>query len=165
MSTSFPVKCHLPLITTRIEFKFNVLSPPPQITARRDLGAHIRRQNRRDLVAPYYTAGGSRSTHIRDCDRDVTPARSQSVRFNRSESPLSDLSDDKTDDKTDDKSSGKIKKPAGEAGRANSGGYDLQTTLGWDYERYNKFSVSPQVIFQKSTSIHCCYRSILMMRS
>ena len=152
MSTSFPVKCHLPLITTRIEFKFNVLSAPPQITARRDLGAHIRRQNRRDAVAPYYTASsGSRSTHtIRD--RDITPgpasARSQSVKFNRSlrsESPLSDLP---TDDETvDDKSSGKIKKPAGEAGRANSGGYDLQTALGWDYERYNKFNVSPQVRF------------------
>jgi hypothetical protein len=132
MSASFPVKCHLPLITTRIEFKFNVLPAPPQITPRRDLGAHIRRQNRRDSVAPY-----SYSAHF----RDVTPqaARSQSVKFDcsrdrrRSESPPSSESDDDFE---------KIPKPPGEAGRVNSGGYDLQTALGWDYEQFNKFSVS-----------------------
>jgi hypothetical protein len=126
MSASFPVKCHLPLITSRIEFKFNVLPTPPQITPRRDLGAHIRRQNRRDSVAPY-----SRSTHF----RDITPARSQSV-VSRSQSPSSDSSSD------DEKGFEKIRKPPGEAGRLNSGGYDLQTALGWDYEKYNKFCVS-----------------------
>ena len=118
MSASFPIKCHLPLITTRIEFKFNVLPAPPHITPRRDFGAHIRRQNRRDSVTPY-----SRSTHF----RNVTPARSQS--------PSEHFSDG-------EKGFEKIRKPPGEAGRVNSGGYDLQTALGWDYEQYNKFTVS-----------------------
>lgn len=120
---SFPVKCHLPLITTRIEFKFNVLSAPPQITPRRDLGALIRRQNRRDSVTPYDRGSSTL--------RDLTPARS--IRF---ESPLSDLPSDIENDIE------KISKPPGEAGRVNSGGYDLQTALGWDYELYNKFCVS-----------------------
>jgi hypothetical protein len=124
MSASFPVKCHLPLITSRIEFEFNVLSAPPQITPRRDFGAHIRRQNRRDSVTPY-----GRSNY-----RDVTPARS--LRF-RSESPLTDIHSD-----NDENDIQKIRKPPGEAGRVKSGGYDLQTALGWDYEFYNKFSVS-----------------------
>lgn len=125
--SAFPTKCHLPLITARIEFKFNVLPSPPQITPRRDFGAHIRRQNRRDSVAPY-----SRSTL-----REVTPARSRSLRFDRSESPLTDLSDDESENGFE-----KISKPPGEAGRINSGGYDLQTALGWDYELFNKFCVS-----------------------
>jgi hypothetical protein len=127
MSASFPVKCHLPLITSRIEFKFNALPTPPQITPRRDLGAHIRRQNRRDSVAPYST-----STHF----RDVTPARSQSVVFSRSSdsTPSPDLSSD------DDRGTEKIPKPHGEVGRIN-GGYDLQTALGWEYEEFNKFCV------------------------
>ena len=124
MSASFPVKCHLPLITSRIEFKFNALPTPPQITPRRDFGAHIRRQNRRDSVSPYST-----STRF----RDITPARSHSVVFGRSDTP-SDLSSD------DDKGSEKIPKPHGEVGRTN-GGYDLQTALVWEYEQFNKFCV------------------------
>lgn len=131
MSASFPVKCHLPLITTRIEFKFNVLSTPPQITPRRDFGAHIRRQNRRDSVAPY-----SRSTHF----RDVTPARS--VIFDRSDSETPPLASDHSSSSDDENGFEKIRKPPGEAGRVNSGGYDLQTALGWDYEQFNKFCVS-----------------------
>jgi hypothetical protein len=109
---SFPIKCHLPLITTRIKFKFNVLPSPPQITPRRDLGAHIQRQNQWDSVALY-----SRSTF-----RDVTP---MSLRFN-------DL----------EKGFEKFSKPPGEGGRVNRGGYDLQTVLCWDYELFNKFCVS-----------------------
>jgi len=124
MTASFPVKCHLPLITSRIEFQFNALPTPPQITPRRDLGAHIRRQNRRDSISPYST-----SRHF----RGVTPARSQS---GRSDTPPSHLSSD------DEKGSEKIPKPHGEVGRVNGGGYDLQTALGWEYEQFNKFCVS-----------------------
>ena len=123
MSSSFPVKCHLPLITTRIEFEFNVLPAPPQITPRRDFGAQIRRQNRRDSVAPY-----SHSSLF----REVTPARSSAFLS------LADLSSDDDSEKGFDK----IRKPPGEAGRVNSGGYDLQTALGWDFEQYDKFCVS-----------------------
>ena len=48
----FPIKSHLPLITTHIEFQLKELPPPPQITPRRDLGAHLRHQARRNSV-PY----------------------------------------------------------------------------------------------------------------
>ena len=139
MSSSFPVKCHLPLITTRIEFTFNVLPAPPQITPRRDFGAHIRRQNRRDSVAPY-----SHSTHFWDVNR----ASSQTGIFDHSGSPsLADLSSD------DEKDFDKIRKPPGEAGRVNSGGYDLQTALGWDFEQYDKFCVS-LLLVTRLQSIH-----------
>src|ERR1700678_2169047 len=79
MSTSLPIKCHLPLITTRIEFQFNVLPPPPQITPRRDLGAVIRRQAQRAM--PYTLSG-----------RGNTPITTQ-----RAESPLTDIADSDTE--------------------------------------------------------------------
>jgi hypothetical protein len=124
MSTSLPVKCHLPLITTRIEFRFNVLPPPPQITPRRDLGAVIRRQARR--ATPY-----GRS------NRGDTPIRA--------ESPLTDIPDSDTDSRSDDesrRSSHKISKPKGEAGKSNSGGYNLQDAMGWENEEFSTFTVS-----------------------
>jgi hypothetical protein len=124
MSTSLPVKCHLPLITTRIEFQFNVLPPPPQITPRRDLGAVIRRQARR--ATPY-----GRS------NRGDTPIRA--------ESPLTDIPDSDTDSRSDDesrRSSHKISKPKGEAGKSNSGGYNLQDAMGWENEEFSTFTVS-----------------------
>jgi len=129
MSASFPVKCHLPLITSRIKFMFNALPTPPQITPRRDLGAHIRWQNRRDSVSPYST-----SIHF----RGVTPARSQSVVFGRSDTPSS-ASDVCSDN---GKGSDKIPKPHGKGRRVNGRGYDLQTALGWEYEQFNKFCIS-----------------------
>jgi hypothetical protein len=129
---AFPVKSHLPLITTRIEFQLKELPPPPQITPRRDLGAHLRRQARRNSVPysrPRYTS-------------EEAPVRHPSVRFNpRPLSPLSELSDsDKSGDENRD--APKIPKPKGEAGRSNSGGYNLQEALGWEEKRYSEFTVS-----------------------
>lgn len=129
---SFPIKSHLPLITTRIEFKYNLLPPPPQITNRRDFGAHIRRQARHKSV-PY-----SRPRH-----RKKTPARAQSVGFNHrseSESSLSELSDSEQSDQ--EESVGLIPKPPGEAGKGGSGGFNLAKALGWDQKRYEEFTVS-----------------------
>src|SRR5271156_4337218 len=107
MSASLPVKCHLPLITTRIEFQFNVLSPHPQITLRRDLGAVIRRQARR--ATPY-------SRHN---------TKSVAVTGHRDDSPLTDIDDSDIDNPDElGKSimpSRKILKPKGEAGKSNSG--------------------------------------------
>src|SRR5271154_3336857 len=117
MSASLPVKCHLPLITTRIQFQFNVLSAPPQITPRRDLGAIIRRQARR--TTPY--------TRF---NREDTP-----ITMRRAESPLTDIVDSDTDiSDTEEttKSGHKILKPRGEAGRSKSGGYNLQVAMGWE---------------------------------
>ena len=112
----FPVKSHLPLITTRIEFQLNKLPPPPQITSRRDLGTHLRRQGRRNAV-PY-------SRHL------------------RSMSPLSGLSNSGNSSDEENSDATKIPKPKAEAGRSNSGGYNLKEVLGWEEERYSKFTVS-----------------------
>ena len=144
MSASLPVKCHLPLITTRIEFQFNILSPHPKITLRRDLGAVIRRQARR---ATPYTRLNPRSVALRE------------------ESPLTNISDndsevDESDPGESSMSSRKISKPKGEAGKRNSGGYNLQEAMGWEDKEFAMFTVSQanhvlkrhQITF--STEIH-----------
>jgi len=116
MSASLPIKCHLPLITTRIEFQFNVLSPHPEITLRRDLGAVIRRQARRPT--PY----------TRRNPRDIP------VSARRAESPLTEIEDDS--DGESRMPSHKILKPKGEAGKSNSGGYNLQDAMGWEDKEF-----------------------------
>jgi hypothetical protein len=155
MSTSLPIKCHLPLITPRTEFQFSVLPPPPQITPRRDLGAAIRRQTRR--ATPY-----TRS------NRGATP---NSPITHHAESPLTDIREsDTSDSDTSDSDtsdveekttfSHKILKPKGEAGRKNSGGYNLQVAMGWEDEDFAKFAVRSSLSSSKnhqitfSTEIH-----------
>lgn len=128
----FPVKSHLPLITARIEFQLKKLPPPPQITPRRDLGAHLRRQARRSSV-PY--------SHPRYTSEEA-PVRNQSPGFGRSESPLSDISESDSESSSDENTLHRIPKPKGEAGRSNSGGYNLKQALGWEEERYSEFTVS-----------------------
>jgi len=127
---SFPIKSHLPLIITRVEFKFNELPPPPQITTRRDFGAHIRRRARHNSM-PYNRARG----------------RSVGLSF-QSHSSLSDLSDteESIDGDNDQSISPLIPKPKGEAGKANSGGYNLKNALGWTERRYEEFDVSFNVL-------------------
>jgi hypothetical protein len=56
-------------------------------------------------------------------------------------SPLSDLDSDKSDDENCD-TPNRIPKPKGEAGRSNSGGYNLMDALGWEEKRYHEFTVS-----------------------
>ena len=131
---SFRIKSHLPLITTRIEFDFNSLPPPPQITTRRDFGPHVRRRALRNSV-PY----------SRPRVREQTPARARPIAFGlQSDSSLSDLSD--TEESIDgDKGPSilpLIPKPGGEAGKVNSGGYNLESALGWTKKRYDEFDVS-----------------------
>ena len=132
----FPVKSHLPLITTRIEFQLKELPPPPRITPRRDLGAHLRRQARHNSV-PY-----SRPR----CTSEETPVRNhrQSIGFDlRSVSPLSLMSDSgSSSDEDNGDTPNMIPKPKGEAGRSNSGGYSLKKALGWEEKRYSEFTVS-----------------------
>jgi hypothetical protein len=136
MSTSLPVKCHLPLITTRIEFQFNVLSPPPHITPRRDFGAVIRRQARR--AKPY------------------TRSNREEITTHRAESPLTEISDSEigiSEIEETTTSSHKISKPAGEAGKRNSGGYSLQVAMGWEDEEFAKFTVSQDFHILKNHEI------------
>jgi hypothetical protein len=129
--SSFPIKPHLPLITNRLEFKFNLLPPPPQITTHRDLGAHIRRQARHNS-APY-----SRRP------REKTPVRAQPIRFDlESDSSLSDLSCSEDGEDTAKSLSELIPKPLGEAGKVNSGGFNLEKELGWNKKRFSEFTVN-----------------------
>lgn len=139
MSTSLPIKCHLPLITTRIEFQFNNLSPPPQITPRRDLGAVIRRQARR--ATPYSLS-----------NRKDTP-----ITTRRAESPLTELSESEKDMSDEEEtSSHKILKPKGEVGKSNSGGYNLQAAIGWEAEKFARFNVSQVFhVIKKNIKITC----------
>jgi hypothetical protein len=130
---SFPIKPHLPLITTRTEFKYNTVPPLPEITIRRDLGAHIRHYARRKSSVPY-----TRPKY----NRRMTPVMARSVGFDsdaRAESPMSELSSSEDEDGP---SIPKIPKPNGEVGRTNSGGYNLQKALSWDTLRYENFIVS-----------------------
>ena len=128
MSASLPIKCHLPLITTRIKFQFNVLSPHPQITLRRDLRAVIRRHVRR--ATPY-------SQHHME---------GVAAKANRTESPLTDIDTDNPDtDNPEGESimpSRKILKPKGEAGKSNSGGINLRDAMGWEDKDFTTFTVS-----------------------
>jgi hypothetical protein len=131
---TFPMKSHLPLITTRIEFQLKKLPLPPQITPRRDLGAHLRRQARLNSL-PY-----NRPTSR--CTSEEASVRNKSVRFNdHSLSPLSEIDSDKSGDE-DNRDAPKIPKPKGEPGRMNSGGYNLKEALGWEEKRYSEFTVS-----------------------
>ena len=41
----------------------------------------------------------------------------------------------------------KILKPKGEAGRSNSGGYNLQVAMGWENEEFAKFNVNRDFMF------------------
>ena len=131
---SRPIKSHLPLITTRIEFKFNLLPPLLQLTTRRDFGAHVRQHMRRNS-----------SPYDRPKARTKTPAITQSIMVNfQSDSALSNISDAEEDEDSPS-SSRLIPKPGGEAGKVNSGSYNLENALGWTKKRYKEFSVSSPV--------------------
>ena len=144
---SFPIKLHLPLITTRTEFKHNTLPPLPEITPRCDLGAHIRHYTRRRSVPytrPMYTRGMTPMARSVGFDvRSDSPVHTRGmtrVGFDvRSDSPLTDLSPSEIEDNP---GTSKIPKPIGEVGRTNSGGYNLQKALSWDTARYESFIVS-----------------------
>ena len=127
---SSPIKSHLPLITTRVEFKFNELPPSPQITTCCDFGVHIRRRAQHNSM-PYNQARG----------------RSVGLGF-QSDSSLSDLSDteESIDGDNNQSISPLIPKPRGEAGKANSSGYNLKKVLGWTERRYEEFDVSFNVL-------------------
>ena len=147
------VQSHQPLITTRIIFRYNELPPPPQITAREKYPPNLRRRARQ-MLAPYQ----KRPVLFRS-ECSMSPGRNMStVRFEssapvehsvnlhlRSESPLSnlsDMSDNSGASDSNERGALLIPKPPGEAGRANSGGYNLQEKLGWDEKRFKEFTVS-----------------------
>ena len=123
---SFTVKPHLPLISTRIRFDFEVLQPPPTISLRQDHGKHIKRRSRRSRT-PYECKIQNR--------RSPTPPVL--------DSELSELSNDEgSEGEAASESKGSIAKPPGEAGRSNCGGFNLEKALNWDGDKYNRMIVS-----------------------
>ena len=130
----FPVKSHLPLITTHIKFQLKEL-PPPQITLRQDLGAHLQHQAWHNSV-PY--------GHPR-CTSEENPVKNhqQPIRFDLClMSLLSDMLESGSSSDDDDDAPNTILKPKGEAGRSNSSRYNLKKALGWEEKHYSKFTVS-----------------------
>jgi hypothetical protein len=132
---SHSVKPHLPLITNRVEFQFTALLLPPTITLRQDFRRITRRQIHRHKT-PYGRA------HSREC----TPRRLPDFGMtDPNDSDLSDLSSASDDDNGSTSSTSKvdkIPKPPGEAGRKNSGGFNLEKALGWTSAKYNQLAVS-----------------------
>jgi hypothetical protein len=131
----FSVKPHPPLISTRIEFQINHLPPPPSITLRQDLGRHVKHRIRRKNI-PYSRRIPEVSEHSSHEEID-------------SGSPLSSISGCETSEDEDMVNvtvgqKKKVPKPPGEAGRRNSGGFNLEKALGWEVERYNDMIVSFQ---------------------
>lgn len=73
--------------------------------------------------------------------------RRQTTPFNRvdEESDSTDESGLTDSPESEDKALAKIPKPPGEAGRKNSGGFNLQEVLGWNDDKYRTFMVGHRV--------------------
>ncbi|KAF8178734.1 hypothetical protein BJ912DRAFT_929879 [Pholiota molesta] len=158
-----PIKSHLPLISTRIEFKYDSLPAPPHVSARRDFTA-ILRKHFRQMSAPYSrNRDSSPMRSVRFRERSDSPVPISIVKGSyggpsihpaqdipaivpnvvrspdRSDSPLTDISDDFSEAGDRNEGHPAIVKPGGEPGRKNSGGYSLQDALGWDEKRFKAF--------------------------
>jgi len=123
----FPVKHPLPVVTARVNFKFNKFPPPPPITLRQNHEKTLRLIRRSRTPYPRSHRHHRQTTPFDNTDRDST------VESNLTDSPESELEDEPV---------AKIPKPPGEAGRKNSGGFNLQEVLGWTDEKYKNFMVS-----------------------
>lgn len=156
-----------PIIAARMEFpSFSIpqyRSPTPET-----LGKHSSTPKRH---APKHASTPKRhSTPQRDAievdsdttsqrtstpKRHATPRRPEgtSVAFEIDEdlgSPLSSLSDDEgPESEKDGEGNSKIPKPPGEAGRPQSGGYNLQDKLGWNDRTYESVVVSMRKVYEK----------------
>jgi len=158
---SYQVHPHQPLITQRVKFRLKRLPPLTTIiTLRQDLGNRAKRQVRRSRT-PY----------------DYQPfARESAPRFTpdveRADTPDSDLSystsESESDEERDVNFTAKIPKPPGEAGRKNCGGFNLEGELGWERDKYNKFTASSRLFIQvieathkfcRNSSANLCQRS------
>ena len=125
------VKPHLPLITNCVEFQLTTLPPPPTISLRQDFERRVRLPIHRK--APYA--------------RSPTPQFDTSMpdirgRYGDSGSDISgtfSLPDIKL--RSMSSRGMKIPKPPGEAGRKNSGGFNLEQELGWTQAEYAELMV------------------------
>lgn len=125
------IKAHQPLITMRVEFQATRLPPRPTLTMRTDLAGRLRLHSQR------FSKRASRepSPFPSRGDEDAGQARDEPM----SDSSLSSLSD--SDGSETETPSGRIPKPAGTAGRPNSGGFNLEEVLGWEKAQFAEFTV------------------------
>ncbi|KJA21907.1 hypothetical protein HYPSUDRAFT_202604 [Hypholoma sublateritium FD-334 SS-4] len=155
------VRLHLPLYTTRIQFELNALPPPPDITVRADLTGKIRqnrhlfpplpditlradlaskiRRNRHTVRSPYERVA-RRSPELRSRPREPTPLHDLYAEA-RGGSPLTSI--DGSDDSEGEvppplPKRRQIPKPPGEAGRRNCGGFNLESVLNWEGNKYKR---------------------------
>lgn len=166
MSSRRVIRRHQPLISLRIPFDVQRLPPPPTITLRKNFQSTLRPSSNRiplsrrpPFVVPMPVAGGSaKNSESRNGDHaapvQCTPGGVRSKMAdvdNDADKPESDLSDTENEedlhefhphDKVLQSFTAKIPKPPGEAGRPGSGGFNLEETLGWPKEEFNKIQVS-----------------------
>jgi hypothetical protein len=134
----FPVKHPLPVITARVNFTFNKFPPPPPITLRQSHEKKIRLINR--SRTPYTRPRGLPS-HRRH-HRQTTPFDNADEYEESDATDESNLTDSPESEDEPTLPVAKIPKPPGEAGRKNSGGFNLQEVLGWNDDKYKTFMVS-----------------------
>ena len=156
------VRSHLPLFTTRIHFEFddlpplpdtmlradltektrqNLLPPLPSITLRADLTRMIRRK--RHAVRSPYERVARCSSVPRSRPREPTPLHDSHAE-SRGGSPLTSI--DGSDDSEGETppplpKRRQIPKPPGEAGRRNCGGFNLESVLNWERNKYKRMMV------------------------
>jgi hypothetical protein len=168
------IERHQPLITARLIFAPKSLPPPPIITARMEFPLFsIPRE--RSLTPERHTTPKRAPTPKRHPtpQRNATPTRNRlqrnSMAFENSMdvdhdpdapesgdlgSPLTSLSDEdrELESEEDGEVNGtKISKPPGEAGRPQSGGYNLQEKLGWNDKTYGSVIVSMSKVYMEDS--------------
>lgn len=167
MSSRRVIRRHQPLISLRIPFDVQRLPPPPTITLRKNFQSTLRLSNNRiplsrrpPFIVPIPIAGGStKNSESRNEDHaaPVTPCMPGGVGSleiadvdKDADEPEYDLSDIESEGSLYDlhphnvvpeSLTTKIPKPPGEAGRPGSGGFNLEETLGWPKEYFNKIQV------------------------
>ena len=165
------IERHQPLITARLVFRPKTFPPPPIITLRMDfppisiVQQHERsptpeiRTPRKHSLTPKRPKIGSTPNRYSTPQRDDTPrptpkraslptietrrSRGASVAFEGIGSPLTEMSDDDDEPESEEGEEvrKKLPKPQGEAGRPQSGGYDLQDKLNWNDRTYESILV------------------------
>jgi hypothetical protein len=155
------IRRHQPLITLRIPFDVQPLPPPPTITLRTNFESTLRPSvnrkpqfRRPQFLVPVPVASGSamKSRKEASCAAPAAQRASSDGRNRIADdaepdlSDLSDVSDSESQGSLSDSceapvQSTKIQKPPGEAGRPKSGGFNLEETLGWSKEFFNKIQV------------------------
>jgi hypothetical protein len=141
-----------PIIAARMEFPFisvpqqHERSPTPEIRTPRKHSLAPKRQHPTSKIAS--TSNRSSTPRRHTVDLQTTPRRASTPHVAFEDyvdpgSPLTDLPDeDEHESEEDGEVSKKIPKPAGSAGRPQSGGYNLQDKLTWNDITYESIMVS-----------------------